>query len=446
MNPFMELENEFDFSQAPAMPPRSVLFSLAPMGEGTAQQESLLSLIVRTSHAHAVSPRQLIARVFVEVEPTIAELVGSAFFRRAGGTVNGLGQYAEMFASAMEKLTGRQELRHLTMLPWKELFPRKGPALLSRYPRWCPVCLEQQRARGETTVFPLKWSLDLHKVCLIHQAPMEDRCSSCGKVQPFIPRYPDLAICDHCAQPLAESRFWHDRPGLESWAAEAVEGMVRRQSESGFSPSLERFRAFVAERVETLAAGNRAAVCQAIGFHDTGLNGWLTKHERPSITQLLAFCHGVNVMPADIFDGKLPRVAELPSGPTGRLKNRALCPRPTYTRRQEMKTLLEASLAAGDCRPMAAIAADLGVGPSCLRYWFPDFCRALSDRYRAAVKECAVASLYQRCLRVQEVVRQMQAEGEYPSRRRVNRVLRGERISLADIHVLEAYLKVLHQN
>ncbi len=113
--------------------------------------------------------------------------------------------------------------------------------------------------------------------------------------------------------------------------------------------------------------------------------------------------------------------------------------------RSSRKEHLDASLASTDYRPVAWIAANLGVGPSCLRYWFPDLCREIGERHRSAVKERSAANQVLQCARVQEVVRKIQSEGEYPSRRRVNSVLYRERMSLALPQLLKAYLTALHE-
>lgn len=125
-------------------PPRSRLFTLTPQGIGTRDQESLVSLSVRTCHAPAVNPRRMIAEIFPSAEPQIARLATAPFFGKLSATINGLGQYAELFASAMEKLAGHENLRALTMLPWQGLFPHNGQGLLARQRRWCPTCLKSK--------------------------------------------------------------------------------------------------------------------------------------------------------------------------------------------------------------------------------------------------------------------------------------------------------------
>lgn len=426
------------------IPLRSALFSLSPTGVGMPYQESILSLLVRTSRAHAVNPRRLIGEVFGAGNPAISKLAYAAFFSSLAGTVNGLGRYAELFVSATERLTGLQDLRHLTLLPWQDLFPHNGQGLLARHPRWCPPCLYQQRLLGEATVFPLRWYIEAYQACAEHLCALEDRCPHCGKIQPYLPRFPDIGICDHCRHPLAGTRPQVVVPRFQLWVAEAVGGMVMRQTEPGFTPSVGRFRDFVREQVQALAAGNRAAFCRAVGFNDRGLNGWLNKGERPAVTQFLALCYGVNVMPADVFAGTSP--STVGTGlrlPPSKLKCRGHCPRPSPQKRKEWEEFLRIWLNSEESLPVTAIAADLGVGPSCLRYWFPDLCALLSKRHRVAAKVRSEIHRAQQSRRVDEIVRMIRVDGRYPSHRQVNTVLRQEGMSLAQPHLLQAYLKAL---
>lgn len=431
---------------APAMPPRSRLFSLPPVDIGTSQQESLISLLVRTAYAHSVNPRGLIGKVFPAAEPAISELSYSTFFTRYAGTINGLGRYAELFAAAMEKLTGQARLRHLTMLPWQELFPHNGQGLLARHPRWCPVCLFQQRLRGEETVIPLIWSLEAVQICHRHRRYLESQCPHCGRRQPFVPRYPDLAVCDYCCQSLVadlalSGNLGRGSPGKqEYWVAEATGDMLARQSEERLSPTAARFRAFVLDAVAASADGNRAAFCRAIGLRGYALNGWINKDERPSMIQLLKVCYGVKAMPSDIFlmnEGYLERNAL--RQPAGALKQRARNPRLTPDRRGELERFVRTRLCSPECPPVSIVAADLGLTARCLRYWFPELCRQLTARYREEARLRSAEFRAKQCLRVAEIVRQLREAGEYPSFRKANNLLRQERMSLVQPHLREAY-------
>lgn len=374
----------------------------------------------------------------------ISKLAYAAFFIGHAGTVNGLGHYAGLFVSATERLTGRQNLHYLTLLPWHGLFPHNGQGLLARHPRWCPACLYQQRLLGQVTAFPLRWYIEVYRACAEHMCALEDKCPYCGKTQPYIPRFPDIGVCDHCRNTLAGTRPSEDIPRFQLWVNDAIGGMVKHQSEPDFVPSADRFRDFVREQIQSMAAGNKAAFCRAVGFNDRGLDGWLNKGEHPSVTQFLALCYGVQVMPTDVFAGApLSTVGTGLRLPPRKLKNRGVCPRPSPQRRKELEVFLHARLNSEESPPVKIIAADLGVSSSCLRYWFPDMCAALSKQHRVAAKNRSEIHQAQQCRRVAEVVSMIRVDGRYPSRRQINYVLRREGMSLAQPHLLRAYLKAL---
>lgn len=448
MNPFNSFDDDdIDFGPTPVIPSRSVLFALTPLGTGTSDQESLVSLIIRTSRAHLLNPRHLVTKVFIEIAPGTGKLA-TAFFRKDGRTVNGLSLYAELFVSAMSKLTGRQDLRNLTLHAWTDVFPQNGQGLLARHPKWCPVCLTDQRNSVEGTRFPLKWFLDAYSVCSTHRMPMEDRCPACGRQQPFFPRYPDQGICHHCRHLLSStsSRSRGEHSQFELWAAEAIGDMIQRQSELGYAPTFGRFQEFVTRQVEAMTGGNRAAFCRLLGFDNHGLRGWLDRNERPSFTQFLALCYALNVMPADIFrDNRSMEVTAQLRNPIETRKKRRVCARPSPEKRKELEAILQAILESGDRRSVSSIATELGVRPSCLRYWFPEICTTLSERHRQSAKTCAVLRQEMQCARIVEIVKQIESEGVYPSRRRVTRALRPERISLIKSRLSDAYCKAVHK-
>ncbi len=447
MKNMTELDESELFMLDIPIPPRSRLFSLPVAGIGSPMQESLISLLVRTSRAHAVNPRSLIGKIFGEVDPAINRLTYGKFFSHLAGTINGLGQYAELFTTATEKLTGHRDLSCLTMLPWKDLFPHNGQGLLARHPKWCPDCLSQQWQQGLETVFPLAWSIEPCLVCPDHQCNLEDRCPHCGKHQPFIPRYPELGICDYCQRPLTSEtsaqgnhRISPDRFAL--WVAEAIGEMVLHQSENGFAPTVEIFRGFVREQVQALAQGNRSEFCRAIGFHSHALNGWLNKGERPAFTQFLALCYGMKIMPTDVFSTSISS-PELQL-PPAKLKNRKPNPKLTPKRCKELEILLQSHLDSKMSLSVTAIASDLGLNPRVLRYWFPDLCAMLSKQHVISTKaRSEIRKAQQRCL-TEEVVRMFLADGRYPSRRQVNAALQQGKMSLAQPHVLQAYQQALN--
>jgi len=431
-------------------PLRSRLHRLPPQGGGTPSQESMISLLVRTSRAHAVSPRQLIRQVFVGVDSKIERVVQGGFFSRYAGTINGLNLYAEMFVHAGEKLTRHDDLRGVTMLPWKAILPHNGQGLLARHPQWCPECLMQQRQQGLETFFPLAWYLDVFRVCPEHLQPLVDQCPYCGSQQPFIPSYPDLARCEYCRRSFsmmaAEDGFDRHRQidALALWVAHAVGDVLKLHTDPALLPHLSDFYLFIKDRVDRLAGGNRAEFCKALGLQSRALNGWLGKGQRPSITQLLTVCYGVKVMPSEIFSNSTLSAPPSPMvAPVAKLKLRRQCPRLAPLRRQEIALQLRDRLVIDDGRPVAAIAEELGVPARFLRYWFPEISSRLTCQYKLAIQVHSATYQAAQCCRVQQIVESLVARDVYPSCRQVNAVLRREGMSLLQSHLQQAYIEAV---
>lgn len=449
MSSILDLDVSWMKEDVPA-PSRSRLYRLSVQGGGTPLQESLISLLVRTSRAHSVSPRRLIRQVFGGVDPEIGKVVRDSFFSRYAGTANGLNRYAEMFVGASEILTGHEDLRGTTMLRWQTIFPHNGQGLLARHPRWCSECLLQQWQQGQETFFHLVWYLDAVRVCPVHQRRLEDRCPYCRRQQPFIPSYPDLARCEYCKRPFAMRSVpdaldrHHQIDPLEMWVAQAVGDMIQKHGDPEFRPQLASFLSFIVDRVNRLAGGNRAAFCKALELQPRAINGWLGKGQRPSMTQLLTVCYGVKAMPSEIFDRSTSSTnPSSMTAPVAKLTHRRQCPRLPLQLRREIAGQLRKRLAADDGRPVAAIAAELGVSARYLRYWFPELSRRLTRRYKLAIQVHSSTHQAARCCRVQQIVASLVERDVYPSCRQVNAVLRREGMSLLQPHLQQAYIEAV---
>lgn len=447
MKPLLSDPDDLELCLVSDFPLRSRLFSLAPCGTGTPEQEGLLSLIVRTCHAHAVNPRRMITVIYPTAQPLVAKIASAPFFGKLAGTVNGLGQYAKMFVSATEQLTGHQNLAPLTMLTWRGLFPQNGQGLLARQRRWCPVCLNRQTLDGGPVPVPLAWSLDAYSCCSRHGCQLEECCPHCGKLQPALPRYPNLGICDYCRGALGECAPDEDISPFDRWIADAIGDMVSGNAEAGFLPDAVKFLNFLKAQVNGQTDGNRAAFCRAIGLAEHAIKGWFSKGEQPSMTQFLSICYGTQTMPSAVFasasteNAKPPGLKNLPH----KLKTRKLRSRPMATERANLERSLGKKLVESNADSVSTIAAELGVGVGCLRYWFPKQCADLSLRHRIASKARSIERQGAQCRRLEEIVRKIVSYGQYPSRRRVNAHLRKESMSLAQPHLGEAMRLVLQR-
>lgn len=420
-------------------PPRTELFRPEPLGVGTAHQESLLSYLVRVSHAHGVNPRLLVKYVLAEHTPRIAQIATKAFFQTLSGTINGLSSYAETFADVFCALTLRPELRQLTMLPWKGLFPHNGQGLLARRPRWCPICLNEDGQGIQGTPIPLAWALEPYRVCVTHGVRLEDRCHVCGAKQNFLPSYPDPGYCRHCRSWLGHQARPQDVSDFHVWVARAIVDIIASGSNQSVDLSLDVFRRFLVEQISRQTGGNRTAFCRAVGLGDFAVSGWINKQQRPSLVQFLTLCRGLQVLPTEVF-------AECPaeSGPayrhtpSARLLDREPCPRPPFARRQAWKQFIEAELASGSPRCVNQLAKSLGVSSTCLRYWFPVLCKALSDQSRKAARERSSLRQRKEVAVLEDIVAATRLNGGVVSRRKVDQLLREKGLTISRPHLRKA--------
>jgi hypothetical protein len=231
---------------------------------------------------------------------------------------------------------------------------------------------------------------------------------------------------------------------FDLWVNEAVGNMVSNHAELNFVPSVEKFRDFVRQEVQRRTGGNKAEFCRSVGLKPQAIHGWLNKAERPSLTQFLTLCYGIGVMPTDVFTAaSISTVVTEFCLPSGQLKKRKNCSRPDYQRQKEFESVLNAQLISVESLSVNAIAVHLGVSSGCLRYWFPDLCAQLSERYKVAVRNRAEAHQMKQRSRVKDVVKMIIEEGRYPSQRQVEYVLRNEGMTLIKPHMLQAYKEAL---
>lgn len=431
------------------VPERSLLYRIPVMGARTAQAEGLLSYIVRLAAAHSVNPRRLVRKVYASSNPEFAKLYSAGFFIRHAGTINGLGKYAELFLGETEKLIGASFLRPMTLLSLKHLLPHNGSGLLVRRPKWCPICLKEMCMAEEEVYRPLAWSFELYRVCTRHGVRLEEVCGHCGKIQPFIPGYPDWGRCAHCGSLLSENKPATSRVRLDIWMSESIENLVRHLPRLDGQMTAKRFDTFLRKKIDTLAGGNRAEFCRLLGLPRWTMTGWLADGERPTLPQLQAICYGLDLALHELF---LPESeAQIAQKDLRKVPEKILLreTRPMLSAQQRARTenvLIRVVNDPTDVRPLVAIAESVNLSRSCLKYWFPEECELILSRYNAARKSKTAAKMKAARDIVIKVIRGLRERGEYPSVGKINAALRSHKISLTRDDLLHAYRDAVSVN
>lgn len=417
------------------IPPRSRLIGHVPAGVGSGRCEGLIGYLVQLARAHHVNPRELARTELLPHCQRTGGMQYANFFSDYARTIHGVGPYAEDFLQVVERLTGRRDLRPMTLLPWQAVIPVNSAGFLAREVRWCRHCLLEARVARECRPFPLVWSLGAYQVCGTHRTPLVSRCPSCGNAQPFIPYLPDQSHCSHCGQWLG---FGWEEDGVAPtadgavWASLALENLVAFGPHLGNEALSAAWRRCCIRLIGQYGKGAKKVASRALGLTPTAFNTWLVKGQKPSFPQLLQLCQRLDQMPAELLGvgqaaddcASLIRKVETPDIPFTKciFREEGL---------QTIRRRLEAIVAdAEDCRPMVDVCREVGVSRGFMAYRFRDLCRRQSEKHR----QWRMAEVADRRRKehqvVQEVVQKIAQEGVYPARRRIERALRSFGLSL----------------
>jgi hypothetical protein len=185
----------------PALPPRSILYSIEPIGIGTPYVESLASYINRLAVEHSISVADLFAKI-------IMVRYGNEFFSRKDihgylwkmlGAINNVSETNANIVRIMSELTARSDLKHLTLACLEDL---NTNSVFSKIKRYCPKCYEEWKTIGSTIYDPLIWNFNLIKICPIHKIYLIDKCTNenCAGNFTILKSYSMPGYCPHCHQ------------------------------------------------------------------------------------------------------------------------------------------------------------------------------------------------------------------------------------------------------
>src|SRR5215469_3065768 len=310
------------------------LYYLEPIAVGEPMVESLASYVTRLADAHSVSPRTLIKN---EIAPLLKKtsLYQSGHlmsghlktYLKQSHTLNGTTLWAEDMVEVLEQLTGRHDLRFLTMLSWKHVISTHKLLRWSR--AWCPMCYEQWQEMNQIVYEPLRWSLDVVSVCHIHRIPLQTQCpySDCNLVQPPVSSHTQPGYCSQCKRWLGNALLYQSERltpcddvewPLQQWIALGVGGLLSKAPALCALPQREEFLSTIDKYAEKLTGGDRKALVHQLECNFPAIRGWLFKKRIPTLTYLLFFCRHLETSPFNFLTGHVEE--GIPQG--GRPKRR----------------------------------------------------------------------------------------------------------------------------
>ena len=303
-----DIYEAWDLSSVP-MPVCSTLYALKPIGAGTAFVESLTSYIARLADAHSVFCGRLIEKEIAPLVPGYSPLDRQHWlFRGNGGKsnlVNATGIRALYAVQALEALTLRTDLRHLTLLSLGEVFyARRG--LIRPTKAWCPACYEEQRVTRQVVYDPLLWAFQDISICMCHKRRLQTHCpyQDCGhlleplawRAQPgycsFCQRWlgVSLDITDRSYEPVTEQEIiW------QQWVSDALGATLTTMST--FSNTLEKGQVSktLTHIVQQLFGSNVSALARILGLKVQQVSQWVRGEKVPQMDMLLRLCYSLGL-------------------------------------------------------------------------------------------------------------------------------------------------------
>ena len=401
--------------------------------------ESLTSYITRLADAHSVSPISLVtSEILPHASPPHVQPDGrwgynqlSSIFR-ASALLNGVAGGTENWVVALEQLTGRGDLRFLTLLTFSKVLPPRK--LLRRLRAWCPLCYQSWREAKLVVYEPLLWNLECVSVCVQHHLPLSHCCpypDCCAVLLPLEPRMVP-GYCPKCHRWLGYSQQL-SRPADQGtdeewqwqlWVEQTVRELLAAQPRLSVSPSRERIAANLATYLDALMDGKKTELAHRLNSNVSSIRDWLRGKQLPHLGNLLRICFLFGTTPLCWFTENAqerllpPQTVPQKRVPGGR------------TRRQMrrfdtngIKQALEEALRQEPAPPMRQVAKRLGYDPSHVYKRFPDLCQAISQRYRMGQAKNKQIRLQRDRDELREAMQKLHEQGIYPGQTQLQKVL-----------------------
>jgi len=413
-------------SRSPVQKTHSYLYHLDPIGVGTPEVESLTSYIARLASAHCLPVQPLLIEVLApELKYSKINRSFSQFFKECACSLNGLGQYAEDFRSVLERLTLRNELSRLTMLPWKDVFDPGGKGLNKPYKAWCSSCFREWAENGISLYEPLIWTLSSVQVCGRHGVGLRIFCPGCGAKQPVLARAWPIGYCSSCGLRLWEKEETEGigKEGLTDWNFWVIEkiGKLLSASPAEFGRTSHKgFQLAVAEVVSHLGIANTQDLDLALGFGESTITQWRRGRGKPRFDYFLVFCFKTGINPKDMLccsSDEFLRHCRMPT-PDGKLSKGRL-PQNREVLQKKIREEMTRIFSSDDALSLKEFSKKMRVGIGFLRYRFPEESKKIATRYRSNLCEKREALFQERAAAIRKAVEDLRESGEYPSKWKV---------------------------
>ncbi len=393
--------SEFSLWEPIAIPLRSRFYHLAPLGMDTGLVESATGYSSRLALTHNVTLAVLFG---YEIAPLLdknhlrnsearsnknAVLANS--FRTLAPAINGHGIVAQTYIASLQKLTMRNDLSFLTMLPWKEVISHRH--LIRPKKAWCPACYDEWRGNDCDVYEPLVWSLAVVTMCIRHHRLLRSLCHSCERELSPLSSRSIPGYCTTCHAWLGESaeeaftlkEVSANELEWQSWVNEQTYKLLATVSTLTIPLKKSTLAESISRCIRASEYRTEIAFARACGLSQSTVNDLCRGASAPQLSTLLkiSFIGGVSTL-----DLILGRVVEAVAEMAQAEKTVIPIQHSTTSSPRNVKRSFKRLLKASPPLPMAEIEKRLNIPRSILLSRFADLCREVAANYRVHTERC----------------------------------------------------------
>jgi hypothetical protein len=418
------------------LPPRSVLAPMKPMGLDSPYVESLSSYYLRLAHLHQLSPRGLANHLIVaENHNCNAQVLFRPYF-------NGVGKMPEMWTMKLERLTGLKCLNQLTFSFLKFLLPKRH--LCAAKKKWCPVCHDESIGFSEMYE-RLLWNVGTVTACPKHGIKLVENCV-CGheaRLKPVqIIQLP--GICMYCGCRLSSESTLDLKKAEENeiQRAKLVSDFIgNRKLVENLNHGIQfGFKDFLMSIINTHTNGNASEFGRILLISKSKISGWLKGTHMPSFPQVVNIAQACDCSIADVYRGEYQHIQKVSSIDHGNLRVISIARKAKTSWKKVTESRLNSFLKQESSFSLTQVAAELNVSIKFLRIHFNSISIKISSKYLANRKKEAEMRFIERCHAYRKTVETLLESGIPPTRRRIEKELKGKIQIVKDRKVLRNIL------
>ena len=360
---------------------RTIVYNLEPQGIGTPYIESLTSYIARLAAVHSVSTAILLKKI---IEPKLSvihikeELI-KGLYSNTTRYINKNNSITLDYVKALELLTGREDLRNLTMLNWQGILTKK---IIGDYRKWCPSCFKQMVTNSEEIYEPLIWYLIAIEKCDIHEIRLEDTCNNCKKKLPFVHSRIIVGYCQYCGSWLGDKTSFQKEPltEIEKFSALNYKELIENTCMLKFFPSKIFISLLLKRAIKEGGFTSFKSLARYLNISFSSFDNYLYCRNIPDKYNLIKIVSKLNSTIYKLTCGENIRIVDGERfNYNSRVKTKAPLNRIEYTLKENLKSESPKSL--------SKISLELGCGRDTAKKYFPGLCEKLEEKYHTYHKK-----------------------------------------------------------